>query len=235
MRNNIIKVIFILLSLLLCGTMNAQYIGEIGVLGGVSYYNGDLNSTTPFVENNLLLGGMLRLHASPRHEFKIDIAKGKVSGNTDNLEVMLPNNEFGYDYYEFERDFWDMGLQYELNFFRYGPDTWDKEIYCYTPYVLLGPGITKFDQGSKNRYAFNVAVGVGFKYKFLQRFNVGVEWSMRKLFIDDFDVTGLANKQLDNPYKQETSSLKNNDWYSFAFLYLSIDIVKRRGRCTEIR
>lgn len=235
MYSNNIKVIIVFLLSLFCSVSHAQYIGEFGVLGGVSYYNGDLNSTTPFVENNLLVGGLFRLHASPRHDFKLDVAKGKVSGNSDNFDIKFPANEYGSDYYEFERDFWEVGIQYELNFFRYGPNTWDKEIYNYTPYVLLGPGVTKYDMGSKRQYAFNVAMGVGFKYKFAGRFNIGAEWSMRKLFVDDFDVTGMVNKRDEDPYKQGSSSLKNNDWYSFAFIYLSIDIIKRRGRCTEIR
>lgn len=220
--------IFIICSL---GIANSQYIGEIGVMGGVSYYNGDANSTTPFVENNLMLGGLFRASFTKRSVLKLDIAKASVSGDTENFPNKFPKNQQA----KFERDFWELGLQYELNFFKYGPESWDKNVKCHTPYILLGPGMAIYQTTDKNEYAYNIAFGLGYKFKFADRFNIGAEWSMRKLFRDDFDVTGSSNKFLDDSYKVGHSSIKNNDWYSFAFLYLSMDIIKRKGRCTELR
>lgn len=220
--------IFILCSL---GMASSQYIGEIGPIGGVSYYNGDANSTTPFVENHLMVGGLFRASFTRRSVLKLNLAKATVSGNTENFPNKFPKDQQA----KFERDFWDLGLQYELNFFKFGPESWDKTVKCHTPYILLGPGMAIYQASEKNDYAFNVTFGLGYKFKFANRFNVGAEWSMRKLFRDDFDVTGTSNKILDDPYNMGHSSIKNNDWYTFAFLYLSMDIIKRKGRCTEMR
>ncbi len=232
MHYNIIKCYLVLtFSIFFFGISNAQYIGEIGVLGGVSYYNGDANSTTPFVENHPTIGGFFRARINSRSVLKLDLAKATVSGNTENFDNKFPDDQQA----KFERDFWDLGLQYELNFFKFGPQSWDKTIKCHTPYVLIGPGMAIYQESDKNAYAFHLAFGVGYKYKFLDRFNIGIEWSMRKLFRDDFDVTNSYNKFLDDPYNLGHSSIKNNDWYSLAFIYLSMDIIKKRGRCTELR
>lgn len=208
-----------------------QYVGEIGPIGGVSYYNGDANTTTPFVENNLMVGGLFRAIFTQRSSLKLDLAKATVTGNTENFPNEFPKDQQA----KFERDFWDLGLHYELNFFKFGKESWDKTVKCHTPYILLGPGMAIYQKGDKNQYAYNITFGLGYKFKFAGRFNIGAEWSMRKLFIDDFDVTNSSNKFLDDPYAMGHSSIKNNDWYSFAFLYLSMDIIKRRGRCTELR
>lgn len=210
---------------------NAQYMGEIGPLGGVSYYNGDANSTTPFVENHPMVGGLFRAIFTTRSSLKLSFARAAVSGDTENFPNKFPQEKQA----EFERDFWDLGLHYELNFFKFGPDSWDRTVRCHTPYILAGPGLAIYDKGEKNQYAYNLTFGLGYKFKFADRFNVGVEWSMRKLFVDDFDVTNNSNKFLDDPYGVGHSSIKNNDWYSFAFLYLSMDIIKKKGRCTELR
>ncbi|HOI26734.1 MAG TPA: DUF6089 family protein [Paludibacteraceae bacterium] len=233
MHYNNIKCFLVLLFSIFCFSIsNAQYVGEFGIMGGISYYNGDANSTTPFVENHPAVGGLLRARINTRSVIKFDLMRATISGNTENFDNQFPNNQQA----EFKRDFWDLGLQYELNFFKFGPESWDRTIKCHTPYVLIGPGLAIYqDRGDKNTYAFNIGFGVGYKYKFFDRFNIGIEWSMRKLFRDDFDVTKNDDKFLDDSYKLGNSSLKNNDWYSLCCVYFSIDIIKRKGRCTELR
>ena len=65
--------------------------------------------------------------------------------------------------------------------------------------------------------------------------NVGVEWSMRKLFRDDFDVTNTYNEILDDPYNVGSSWIKNNDCYSCSFVDFTLDIIIKRGNCIELR
>jgi len=136
---------------------------------------------------------------------------------------------------EFKRNFWDVGLQLELNFFKYGYEWWDRDIYYHTPYILIGPGLGIYQGMDGNAFAPNLTFGVGYKYKVFERLNIGVEWSMRKLFRDDFDVTDVSNEFLDNPYGVKKSRIKNNDWYSCAFVFVTFDIIRKKGQCNEMK
>ncbi|MEA4950009.1 MAG: DUF6089 family protein, partial [Petrimonas sp.] len=74
----------------------------------------------------------------------------------------------------------------------------------------------------------------GFKYKIKDRLNIGLEFSMRKLFKDDFDVTEKnAEWDLDAPYGIKSSILKNQDWYSLTIIFLTWDFGIRHDPCCE--
>lgn len=62
--------------------------------------------------------------------------------------------------------------------------------------------------------------------------NIGIEFSMRKLFGDDFDVTEKTTGwNLDNPFSIEGSFLKNKDWYSFTMIFLTWEFSMREDPC----
>jgi hypothetical protein len=62
--------------------------------------------------------------------------------------------------------------------------------------------------------------------------NIGIEFSMRKLFGDDFDVTEKTiGWNLDSPYGIESSFLKNRDWYSFSMIFLTWEFGLRDDPC----
>lgn len=207
------------------------YLGELGILGGVSYYNGDANSTRIFKENHLAYGGLLRAHVTDRFMIKINAIRGGASGDTHNFDDVLPHGQEA----SFEQKFWDIGLHFEHNFLKYGLSYWDREQKRHTPYVLIGPGLSIYKQWSGNQLTFNLTFGVGYKFKINERMNLGVEWSMRKLFVDDFDVTTSKNVILRDPYHMGRSWIKNNDYYTCAFIFLSVDLLKRKGACRTIK
>jgi hypothetical protein len=225
------RFIVLIFSFFIIHVSYGQYIGEIGLLGGVSYYNGDANSTKPFLENHPALGVILRLKMSPLMLVKFDFMRTSVSGNTDNFPNKFPKDQHA----SFKRDFWEIGAQFELNFFKYGAESWDREIKQYTPYILLGPSLALYQDVDGNAIAPNLTFGVGYKVKLLDRLNIGVEWSLRKLFKDDFDVIDSSSQLLDDPYGVGYTWYKNNDWYSCAFVFVTFDIIKKRGRCIEMR
>jgi hypothetical protein len=230
-RNQFKRYILLLFAISLCHLIQAQFVGEIGLLGGVSYYNGDANSTTPFLENHPALGGLFRVKLNQRMSLKADVLRGAVSGNTENFPNKYPEDVQA----QFKRNFWEAGVQFELNFFKYGPESWDREVFFHTPYILIGSGLTIYQGQEGNTFAPNLVFGAGYKYKLLDRLNIGIEWSMRKLFRDDFDVTDPSNEILDDPYGVGYSWIKNNDWYSCAFVFITLDIIKIKGRCIEMR
>lgn len=62
--------------------------------------------------------------------------------------------------------------------------------------------------------------------------NIGVEFSMRKLFGDDFDVTRHTPEwNLKNPFGIGGSLMKNNDWYSITMIYVTWDFGIREDPC----
>jgi hypothetical protein len=208
-----------------------RYVGELGLFGGGSYYNGDANSTKIFYENHLAFGGLLRYFINDRGVLKLDVIRGKTSGDTRNFDNVLPNGQQA----AFEQRFWDIGIQIEHNFLKYGFESWDREIKRHTPYVLIGPGLTIYDHWRGNMLAFNVTFGVGYKFKLWKRWNLGFEWSMRKLFVDNFDVVDNDSKILNDPYRVGHNVFKNNDYYTCAVAFISLDLIKRKSRCNVLR
>lgn len=86
--------------------------------------------------------------------------------------------------------------------------------------------------GKNSFYGVNMPIGIGFKYKLKNRINIGAEISTRKLFRDNFDVTKQTQGwSLDAPFGIESSFLKNQDWYSFAMIYLTWDFGLREDPC----
>ena len=124
-----------------------------------------------------------------------------------------------------------MGGQAEFNFFPYS----DKFDYAgakrFSPYVLVGIGLTVAPGGGKTFASPNIPLGVGMKYKIKNRLNLGCEFSFRKLFGD-----GLEGKDmLDDPYGVKGSALKNKDWYSFLLLSVTWDFGPRCRTCNNAK
>ncbi|MDR1880424.1 MAG: DUF6089 family protein [Tannerellaceae bacterium] len=225
----------IALTLLLAGLFAAlrgqEYKYEIGGMAGGAFYMGDVNRNTPFKGMNPAFGGVFRYNANFRWAVKADLVWGRVSGTTAGGEHVFPGNAEA----SFGRDFFELGGQVEFNFFAYS----DKFAYAntkrFTPYVLLGLGMTVAPGRGSTFAGLNLPLGVGVKYKLKNRINLGCEFAFRKLFADGFDVTDESNAILDNPYGIGGSVLKNKDWYSFLTLSVTWDFGPRSQPCNNIK
>jgi hypothetical protein len=204
-----------------------EYKYEIGGIAGVSAYMGDANKTSPFKSMNPALGGVFRYNANFRVALKGNLAWAKATGSTEGLENVFPGNVQA----TFDRNVIDFGGQMEFNFFPYS----DKYAYMNTrrlsPYVTLGLGVTIATGGGSTFVGPNIPLGVGVKYKITNRLNLGCEFTVRKLFGDNFE----GNSTLDDPYKLNSDWLKNNDWYSFLLLSVTWDFGPRKNPCNNIR
>ena len=69
--NKIKRYIFLLTAFIVSQLSYSQYVGEIGLLVGVSFYNGDANSTTPFLENNPAVGVLFKAKLNTRFDLKV--------------------------------------------------------------------------------------------------------------------------------------------------------------------
>ena len=200
-----------------------EYKYEIGGMGGGAFYMGDVNKTALFKGLNPGLGVVFRYNANFRIAFKGGLTWARVTGSTDGLENVFPDNMQT----SFDRNLVELGGQFEFNFFPYS----DKFAYLntkrFSPYVLFGYGLT-VAPGDGTFVSMHVPIGVGVKYKMKNRLNLGCEFSFRKLFGD-----GLDNKELDDPYEIGGGMFKNKDWYSFLMFSLTWDFGPRNRQCNS--
>lgn len=221
----------LLIIILLAGTVPTlwaqEYKYEIGGMAGGSFYMGDANKNTIFKGMNPAVGAVFRYNINFRWALKANLMWGQVSGKTEGMENVFPNNAQT----SFNRSIMELGGQAEFNFFPYS----DKFDYAgakrFSPYVLVGIGLTVAPGGGKTFASPNIPLGVGMKYKIKNRLNLGCEFSFRKLFGD-----GLEGKDmLDDPYGVKSSALKNKDWYSFLLLSVTWDFGPRCRTCNNAK
>jgi hypothetical protein len=205
-----------------------EYLYEIGGMGGGAFYMGDANKTALFKNLNPSAGIVFRYNANFRIAFRGSLAWATVSGSTDGSGNVFPNDAKA----SFSRSLFELGGQFEYNFFPYS----DKFAYLNTkrlsPYLLVGLGVTAVP-GSETFAGVNLPLGAGVKYKLKNRLNIGCEFSVRKLFGDGLDVTNGSNKLLDNPYGISSSMMKNKDWYSLLLISVTWDFGPRNRQCNS--
>lgn len=204
-----------------------EFMYEVGGAAGTSFYMGDANRTKPYLNPKLSGGVLFRYNATFHWSIKANMIAGSVSGNS-----IYSGNSYPFEQNAiFNRKFAELGAQAEFNFLPYS----DKYDYIgtkpYTPYIFTGSGVT-YATGENEFVGLNIPVGVGFKYKLKNRLNIGLEFSMRKLFADDFDVSSNQNNwNLDEPFGISNSLLKNRDWYSLTLIFITWEFKSREDPC----
>lgn len=199
---------------------------ELGVMAGGSYYLGDANYTTPY-KNTRPMGGILaRYVLNPRLALKGNLAMAGISGGVDRSD--------GFPYESsFSRTLYDLGVQLEANFWGYGIGQEFLGYRRFTPYITGGLGLTFAPAPARRIVTMNVPVGVGVKYKFRPRWNVGLELSLRFSLSDELDVTDGAAPLVD-PYRIKSGFFKNRDSYAFTVIYVLYDLFPRCANCNKL-
>ena len=221
-------ILLVICSLVFATNLEAQeYKYEIGGMAGVSFYMGDANKTKLYQNSGPAGGIVFRYNKDFRWSVKSNLIIGHLSGDTKQSGNAFP---FAHES-SFSRMFYELGGQIEFNLFNYS----DKFPYLntkrWTPYVFTGVGFT-LGSGEKTFFDANIPLGLGFKYKLKDRLNLGFEFSFRRLFSDDFDVTKKGQQfNLNDPYYIKSSALKNKDWYSLTMISLTWDFGFRCNPC----
>ena len=96
-----------------------------------------------------------------------------------------------------------------------------------SPYMVAGVGFVFAMNNGHNQASFTIPIGIGVKYKFKDRWNLGFEFTMRKEFSDRID--GYSDL-----FGIKHSFAKNTDWYSFAMFTASYEFGKRCIKCNYI-
>ena len=222
------RISILLLSLSSFGASAQEYLYEIGGMLGGAFYMGDANKNTVFKNMSPAASVLFRYNVNFHLAFKANLAWAHVSGTTEGLENVFPNNAQA----SFERNVIDLGGQAEFNFFPYS----DKYKYLntkrYSPYIAGGLGFSVAPGNGDMFFSPHLSIGTGVKYKLKDRINIGAEMSLRKLFGDGLDVSP-GNNLLDNPYKMESGWFKNKDWYSMLTIFVTYDFGLRNCNCNK--
>lgn len=219
----------ILIIVFLIGTLPAlyaqEYKYEIGGMVGGSMYMGDANKGAFLKGINPAFGAVFRYNANFRWALKANLLWGQVSGSTAGLKNAFPFEEG----VTFKRNLVELGGQAEFNFLPYS----DKFAYLntqrFSPYLLVGIGLTVAPGDGKTFAGLNIPLGAGVKYKIKNRVNLGCEFAVRKLFGDRLE----GVDELEDPYGIKSSSLKNKDWYSCLLFSVTWDFGPRNRPCNN--
>lgn len=206
-----------------CHTGNAQeleYKMELGTMTGASFYLGDANYSGLYKNTGLGGGLMGRYNINPRMSLKFNILSGKISGDAANLQNKFP--EIEGQQWKFDRSVVDVGCQYEISFWAFGTGAGYKGTRRLTPYIEAGLGFTQ----TKDVFTMNIPFGIGIKYKLKERWNVGIDWTVRFSMSDGLD--GISD-----PYSIKGGFLKNKDSYSFTMIYISYDLFPKLRKCNN--
>lgn len=196
------------------------------MVGGSCYY-GDANYNS-FMKGMNMMGGLMgRYNINPRMALKADLAIARITGSTNGNENRFPGGET-----DFSRMLYELGVQYEYNFWAYGEGGGYKSYKRIVPYIFAGVGCTFAPKPANHVFTANIPLGVGVKYKVIPRLNIGCELSYRFSFSDRLDL-GSTQPQLNDPYGIESGFLKNNDSYSFISLFVTYDLSPKYRKCNN--
>ncbi|MDR1004380.1 MAG: porin family protein [Prevotellaceae bacterium] len=199
-----------------------------GALGG-SFYMGDANATTPYRHTGLAGGVIARYLINPHTALKGNLVAGRIAGDTGDFKNAYPNGEYA----SFKRTIFDLGVQFEYNFFAYGAEHTYRNEARLTPYITGGIGATLAPRPAKTDLTMNIPIGIGVKYKVAPRINIGCEFTMRFSLSDRLDVVRTDGLQLENPYLIKGKGLKNKDSYSFTLFFLTYDLFPVCKECNN--
>ncbi len=219
------KVTAALILFLITGTtVKAQEDFRFDIGGGVGMtgYLGDANDGNLYSHPGWDVEAMLRYIANPRISFKTNLFVGGLSGDSSSIVNVLPSEAQPL---KFSTTFFELSELFEFNFFNYGMGESYRKLKRWTPYICGGLGVTAWDSSGFGA-AFTIPFGVGVKYKLSRRWNLGLEFLMKKTFTDRLD-----GPILNDPYAFKSSMMKNTDWYSTLTLTISYEFSKRCAVC----
>ena len=203
--------------------MAQQYKYEVGPLLGMTGYLGDANNGNLFKHPSYTVGGLFRYNHNSRWAFKANLNYANIRGDSKNDENKYPD---GIDY-DFTSSLIDVGFTAEFNFLNFGRGPMYKKLKPISPYMVAGVGFVFAICDGHNQASFTIPFGIGVKYKYKDRLNMGFEFTMRKEFSDRID--GLSDL---NGIKH--SFAKNTDWYSFAQFSVTYEFGKQCIKCNYI-
>ena len=181
---------------------------EIGFIGGVSYYLGDLN-TTHFNNSSVAAGLIIRKNIDRRFCYKAELLYLNIAADDKNNSTDTMAIDRGL---HFKSPVYELSGQIEFNFLPYDPGN---ALYTWTPFVYTGVSLFHFNPqaeskngeeidlqplgtegqgsqffGDRRKYSliqFVIPMGAGIKIAVNPSFNIILEYGIRKTFTDYLD------------------------------------------------
>lgn len=198
----------------------APYKFDIGAQLGMSGYIGDASNSNPFKHPGFDGEVSMRYISNVRWAFRGVLSCLGLSGNTADVPNVLPDGR----QFAFTSTVYGLDVRAEFNFLPYGIGETYKQLRRISPYLTLGVGVNMASSGGSTAFAPTLPMGFGVKYKLSERWNLGAEFTMTKVFGDKVD--GLADL---NGIK--TSLYRNTDWISRITIGISYEFGKRCETC----
>ena len=199
-----------------------DYRFDIGAGIGMTGYLGDANTANMWSSPSWDAEILFRYIVNPRINLKTNFYIGGLNGDSSKMENVFPDAAN----FKFSTTFYELGEMFEFHFFNYGMGESYRKLKRWTPYITAGVGVTAWSVDSKAGAAFTFPLGVGFKFKPSLRWNLGLEFLMKKTFSDKLDGEALSD-----PLGIKSSFMKNTDWYSTLTLTISYEFSKRCAVC----
>ena len=211
------KFYFLILTVFVSAPAFTQKDADYGIIGGVSYYIGDINPGRLFYSPNPAGGIFYRYNFHPRQSLRASLIMGGLSANDKDFHNTFQQSRAA----SFSGMFGELSLQFEFNFLPYS--TQGKK-WNYTPYFAGGAGLTFVNTGA-SAFTPVIPFSVGFKINIHKNLGLEAEYGFRKTFYDNFD--GLKDLTDPSPH----AWLHNNDWYSFAGIAFTWKFFNRLAGC----
>lgn len=228
---------------------------ELGLLGGISYYNGEYNPSQQFRNPGPAFGFVGRYVFNDRLA-----AKALVSGNNVRAKevgtgdvyavwggapvIPLKMEEGETDYVRteagsFNRYVVGIDALVEFNFLSYD-HIFRKDETNFTPYLAVGLGSATFtideETDKKRVFVLSLPFGIGVKYKLNKLLRVGLDWTFHKTFTDKIDAVDYRSGVFDptDPYGNGVhKATHNNDWFNSVTATLTFSMWPRKLKCND--
>ncbi|MDD2602546.1 MAG: DUF6089 family protein [Prevotella sp.] len=202
----------------------SEYRMEIGAGLGLNGYLGDFNGNLT-KDLQPMATAMARYVFNPYTALRMNVSVGTMKGSSDDVGTYYP--DYAGAPVTFNNTLYDVCLTYEYNFWPYGTGRDYRGAKRFTPFVFAGVGGAYVDTPNKGKFAMNVPLGLGVKYKMSERMNLGLEWALHFSQTDELD--GVKD-----PYYVTSSGLfKNTDCYSALQFTLTYSFMAKCSTCNK--
>ncbi len=210
LKNRLVLCIILSLSVLRL-TAQDTFFCEAGPTGGCGFVLGDRNGML-FNLVEPLGGGFIKYKFNGHYEVRAQVDAGYLGiTKRDNIE-------------NYRRSYIGVQALGEFNFFNFGVKRWEAYRTWVSPTIFTGIGAIVFD----NRIAATWPMGIGVKFKLSNRINMGLNWTVTKVFNDHLDY-------MHDPLGINGAFWNNRDWYSTAQIYISVNFVRICAPCHDGR
>ena len=234
MKQLIIALSLLFVSIAAHGQDTPEYRLELGVGAGVATYEGDFNNG--LLKNANPLGELVvKYKPNPRMAWAASVGYGQLKGNSKKADTWYP--DIATSRVDFKTGIVDVNVRFEYNFWPYGSGREYHGARRLTPFLAIGLGfvVASYDttqeatQNKGTAAAGQMPVGLGVKYKLADRWNLAAEWMMHFTGNDKLD--GISD-----PYGIKSTGLfKNTDCYSTLGVTLTYDLWAKCKTCHNDR